>query len=119
MAIVPSELDGAVATNDFPVFEIDIARVTAPYLRYCLFQPSMLRVYENLSRGSTNRRRLNVDKFLRLEIPLPENLDEQVKLTDALTTAESATHELQLAFGGMEEELGELVGSMLHSVFKS
>ena len=65
MAIVPSELRGAIATNDFPVFEILTDRVLPAYLRYCLFQPSMLRVYELARRGSTNRRRLILDQFLK------------------------------------------------------
>lgn len=49
MALVPGELDGAIATNDFPVFEIRSERVLPAYLRFCLFQPSMLRVYEHFS----------------------------------------------------------------------
>jgi type I restriction enzyme M protein len=33
MAIVPAALNGGIATNDFPVFEIDVSRVDAQYLR--------------------------------------------------------------------------------------
>lgn len=118
MAIVPSELDGAVATNDFPVFEIVTDRILPPYLRYCLFQPSMLNVYEHLSRGSTNRRRLMVDKFLSLEIPVPEDLDVQLSVADTLSTAEERIRALRERFGGIEEELEDLVGSAIHFVFK-
>ena len=53
-----------------------------------------------------------------LTIPLPKEIDQQLQLTDALSEAEDAIHELRLAFGGMEEELADLVGSMLHSVFR-
>jgi type I restriction enzyme M protein len=119
MAIVPSELDGAIATNDFPVFEILHDRVVPAYLRYCLFQPSMLRVYQRLSRGSTNRRRLQVDRFLSLEIPLPLNPVTQLEIADTLRDAEEAIAELREQFGGMDEELDDLVGASLHYVFKS
>lgn len=119
MAIVPSELDGAIATNDFPVFEIDEGKVSPAYLRYCLFQPSMINVYERLSRGSTNRRRLKIDKFLDLEIPLPESVEQQIEMADELASVERLIGELLERFGGMGEELDGLVGSVLHSVFKN
>ena len=118
MALVPSELEGAIATNDFPVFEIRSERVLPAYLRYCLFQPSMLRVYEHLSRGSTNRRRLSVEKFLDLKIALPSDLDTQLTVADTLRKAEEGIGNLREHFGGMEEELEDLVGSALHYVFR-
>ena len=118
MALVPSELDGAIATNDFPVFEIRNDRVLPAYLRFCLFQPSMLRVYEHLSRGSTNRRRLSVEKLLDLEIAVPEDLDVQLVVADTMRKAEEGIAQLRELFGGMEEELEDLVGSALHYVFR-
>ena len=100
MALVPSELDGGVATNDFPVFEIQIDRILPAYLRYCLFQPSMLRVYEHLSRGSTNRRRLIIEKFLALKIAVPSDLDVQLLVADTLRKAEDGIVKLREQFGG-------------------
>lgn len=117
MALVPSELDGAVATNDFPVFEIQIDRILPAYLRYCLFQPSMLRVYEHLSRGSTNRRRLIVEKFLALKIAVPSDLDVQLLVADTLRKAEEGIAKLREQFGGMAEELEDLTAAALHYVF--
>jgi type I restriction enzyme M protein len=117
MALVPGELDGAIATNDFPTFEIDTARVLPAYLRYCLFQPQMLRVYERLSRGSTNRRRLQVEKFTGLRVPLPPSIDTQLEISEALGSVENSISELRERFGGMEEELSGLVGSVLHRTF--
>jgi type I restriction enzyme M protein len=118
MAIVPSELDGAVATNDFPVFEICTDRVVPAYLRYCLFQPGMLRVYEHLSRGSTNRRRINIEHFLNLQIALPADLDDQLSVSDTLNRAEDGIRKLREQLGGMEEDLGDLVAGALHHVFR-
>ena len=118
MALVPSELDGAIATNDFPVYEIRSERVLPAYLRFCLFQPSMLRVYEHLSRGSTNRRRMIVEKFLDLKVAIPDDLDLQLAVADILGKAEEGIAKLKEQFGGMEEELEDLVGSALHYVFR-
>lgn len=118
MALVPSELDGAIATNDFPVFEIETGKVVPSYLRYCLFQPAMLSVYEYLSRGSTNRRRLMMEKFLDLKIPLPTDLDIQQETADTLRDAEEAIGKLQEQLGGIEEDLEDLIAATLQYVFK-
>lgn len=118
MAIAPEELDGGIATNDFPVFSIRNDRITPQYLRYCLFQPSMLRVYKHLSRGSTNRRRLNMEKFLELKIPVPSDLDVQNAAAAALGSVEDGIARLRERSGGMDEELAELTGATLHYVLK-
>lgn len=118
MAIVPHELDGAIATNDFPVFEINQDRVIPGYLRYCLFQPALLRVYEHLSRGSTNRRRLILSRFLDLEIAVPDDVVKQHEISETLRKIEQCVAQLREYFGGMDEELNDLVASSLHSVFR-
>ena len=78
----------------------------------------MLRVYEHLSRGSTNRRRLIVERFLDLKIPVPPDLDLQLVVADNLQKTEEGIGKLREQFGGMEEELEDLVGSALHYVFR-
>jgi hypothetical protein len=118
MAIVPDELDGAIATGDFPVFAINHERILTQYLRYCLFQPSMLRVYKHLSRGSTNRRRLNIDKFLDLQIPVPVDIEVQIKVANTLRDIELGIAKMRERSGGIEEELDDLTGAALHYVFK-
>lgn len=118
MAIVSAELDGAIATNDFPVFAIRRDRIVATYLRYCLFQPAMLRVYKHLSRGSTNRRRLNIDKFLELRIPLPADLGAQEDVANTLHEIEQGIDKMRERSGGIEEALEDLTGAALHYVFE-
>jgi hypothetical protein len=78
----------------------------------------MLRVYEHLSRGSTNRRRLMVDKFLGLEIALPADLDAQLAVADSLRKAEDVVAKLREQFGGVAEELADLIAAALHYVFR-
>ena len=115
---IPPELDGVIATNDFPVFEIDITRVVPAYLRLTLFQPIMLRVYEKLSRGSTNRRRLEVDKFLDLEVPLL-SLPEQEAFANQITIAEQRVSSLKTSINAVGNELDLVVGSALHGMFET
>lgn len=117
MAIVPSILDGAIATNDFPLFEIDTDRVEAKYLRFTLFQPEMLRIYETLSRGSTNRRRMVIDEFLKLQVPIPEDIEQQEFISDLLWNSEMNVSELSEHVGGIVSEVQTLVSSSLFHVF--
>lgn len=117
MAIVPSTLDGGIATNDFPLFEIDTDRVEAKYLRFTLFQPEMLRIYETLSKGSTNRRRLVIDEFLKLEVPIPQDLEQQEIISNLLWNTELNVSELSEHLGGIMNEVQSLVSSSLFHVF--
>jgi type I restriction enzyme S subunit len=70
-AIVPSHLSGAAATGEFPAFELDRSFVVPEYLEYLISQPSFWKACEQKSVGTSNRKRLGVDDFLRLLIPLP------------------------------------------------
>jgi len=85
MGLIPPELDGAIVTNDFPVFSFT-DRVLAKYFDY--FSRTML--FDNAckaaSEGSTNRRRLKMDKFYQIKMPLPniEKQQEIVYMLDSL-----------------------------------
>ena len=118
MALVPSELDGAIATKRFSCFRDSERSRTAHVLAILPLSAAMLRVYEHLSRGSTNRRRLMVEKFLDLKIAVPVDLDVQLTVSDALRNAEERIEKLREQFGGMQEELEDLVGAALHYVFR-
>ncbi len=117
MAIVPSLLDGSIATNDFPIFEIDVDRVESKYLRFTLFQPEMLRIYETLSKGSTNRRRMVIEEFLKLQVPIPEDIEQQEIISNLLWRSEQNVSELSEHLGGIVNEVQSLVSSSLFHVF--
>lgn len=75
-AFVPSELDGAIVTHDFPVFDVNTEIILPQYLELILSYPAMLKQIEATCSGSTGRRRLSISKFLNTKIPLP-SIDEQ------------------------------------------
>ncbi len=79
--IVPKELDGAIVTADFPVFDVNKNVVLPEFLLLVMTSDEMVRYIKNLSQGSTNRKRLDVDTFLSIKIPLP-SLEEQKKMMD-------------------------------------
>ena len=91
--LVPDALEGAIVTNDFPVFSVRSERVLADYLRLVTSTKRFRDYCQTLSKGTTNRQRVDEDTFLSIPIPLP-TLTEQIWLVDAhraaLTKAEVA-----------------------------
>lgn len=77
--VVSSDLDGAVVTADFPVFDVDKERVLPEYLALISSTASFVRFARSCSRGTTNRQRIDVNLFLSQRIPLPL-LEEQQAL---------------------------------------
>lgn len=75
-AFLPSKLEGAIVTQDFPVFDVDTSLVLPEYLELVLSNPAMLDHIKSTCSGSTGRKRMSVPKFLNIKIPLP-TLDEQ------------------------------------------
>lgn len=79
MGIVPSELDRAVVTNDFPTFNTIRSRLLPAFLGWLSKTPGFVDACRSASEGTTNRVRLKEDQFLRLTIPLPP-LEEQRRI---------------------------------------
>ena len=73
--IIPPELDGAVVSKDFPLFNIDHSLVDEKYLLYYLWSESFIHKAEQSSYGATMPR-LHVKPFLGMQMFLP-SLTEQ------------------------------------------
>lgn len=71
LGIVPDELDEAIVSNDFPVFDLVADRLFPPYLGWMCKTASFVEECRRASEGTTNRVRLQEEKFLAREIPLP------------------------------------------------
>lgn len=71
LGIVPPELDGAVVTNDFPVFHLREERLLPEYLGWMCRTRGFVEECKKASEGTTNRVRLQERQFLAREISLP------------------------------------------------
>lgn len=71
MGLVPPELDGAVVTNDFPLFDLDTSRLHPEYMRWLCRAPAFVDLCTRASEGTTNRIRLSEDALLDFELRLP------------------------------------------------
>ena len=87
-AIVPSHLDGAVVSKDFPVFTIQPDRVVPSYLIHFMRAGSLQRQVQTASFGATNRQRISEDVFLGFDLPLPP-LSEQRRIAAILDQADA------------------------------
>lgn len=83
MGIVPPELDDAIVTNDFLRFDIDETEVNIKFFNYLTCTDSFLHQCNRASEGTTNRKRLRPDLFLKIEICLP-NIEDQKRIIEYL-----------------------------------
>jgi type I restriction enzyme, S subunit len=84
--VVPPECDNAVVTGNFWVFDFDHGLVDPSYFRYLSRSPLFVDACVRASDGTTNRRYLQEDAFLRMEAPLPPLTEQKaiVMRLDAL-----------------------------------
>lgn len=77
IGIVPPDLDGAVVTNDFPLFVANTARLNLAFLGWLSRTKAFVDLCLRASEGTTNRVRLQEKRFLELKIRLPPIEDQE------------------------------------------
>lgn len=80
--LVPLKLDGAIVTNDFPVFDVNKSVINPEFLVLITTTKEFLKFAQSCSSGTTNRQRIDIDLFLNVKIPLP-SLPEQYRIVEA------------------------------------
>ena len=88
LGVVPADLDGAVVSNDFPVFDLAVDRLLPAYLGWLSKTAAFVEECQKASEGTTNRVRLQEATFLARKIPLPPLAEQQriVARIEALVT---------------------------------
>jgi len=91
-AIVPAACDGAVVSNEFPLFELDTQRVDPYWLMNFFQDPHTLARIESevtgVERGSMKaRRRWKEEQFAKFEVQLP-SMAEQQRIADVLRASD-------------------------------
>ncbi len=71
IGLVPSELEDAIVTNDFWAFEVDREAAEPRYLDPYFGTPEFVDACKRASEGTTNRVRLQHERFLDITVPLP------------------------------------------------
>ena len=70
-SIVPDELENAVVSKDFPVFDIDRSMILPQELLFSVLDDNFIQQIKQNSLGSTNRQRIKEEVFLKYHIVLP------------------------------------------------
>lgn len=115
--IIPPELNDALVTNDFPVFNIQRNRIDLGFLKWMVRTQDFIDMCKRASEGTTNRVRLKEDKFLNLAVPLPP-LPEQHRI---VVKIEELTDKIEEARGlrrKAKEEAEALILSGLKHILK-
>lgn len=124
VALVSDEFDGSYVSSEFPIFEVDQEAADLRYLYHALTWSKTLEQISAMGSGLGQRRqRVNPDRFVTAEIPLPPladqrriaaHLDSAGEASGALGEAairrRSALEELRARdWGGAEYAVGDLL----------
>lgn len=104
--IVPNDLDGAIVTADFPLFDIETDIINPVYFSLISSTNAFARFAQSCSRGTTNRQRIDINLFLSQQIPLP-TLSEQQALVKAYNDKIQQAESLERRAGQIEKEIEE------------
>jgi type I restriction enzyme S subunit len=111
LGLVPEDLDGAVVSNDFPLFDVNGARLEPTYLAWLTKTPEFVDLCNRASEGTTNRVRLQEGRFLSLAIRLPA-LDEQRRIARRIEDLVTKASELSRLRAKALQEIEALIPSL-------
>lgn len=113
MGIIPEKLDGAIVTQDFLAYDIETAEINPQYLVLVSTTEQFIDFCQSCSSGTTNRQRVDEDKFLNIQIPLP-SIAEQNRLVEEyneqLTLSKNATVNAELKQSNISKIILESLG---------
>lgn len=110
--LIPESLDGAIVTNDFPLFNIQPSKLLPKYLSWLARTKQFVDLCKEASEGTTNRVRLQEERFLKQTILLPP-LTEQRRIVARIEELAAKIEEAR----GLRNEVEKKRQVMLESVF--
>jgi type I restriction enzyme, S subunit len=116
MGLVPGSLDGALVTNDFPLFKLRRERLDPAFLGWLCRTAGFVELCLRASEGTTNRVRLKEERFLGLEMPLPP-LAEQRRVVARIEELAAQIHEARTLRQQAAEEANALLTSYRRTAF--
>ena len=99
--VVTKELDNAIVTGDFPLFDVNQEKINPYYLYLLSSTRPFVQYAQSCSRGTTNRQRIDMDAFLSQQIPLPSLEEQRTIIQEHLNKNKQAEY--------VEEEVAEVV----------
>lgn len=106
--VLPEECDNAIVTGNFWVFDVDHTRLDSRFFNYLSKSPEFVAACVAASDGTTNRRYLQEDAFLHMEVPVPDLPDQQAIVARLDTLAEK-TREVEAHLHAVERDAEHLL----------
>ena len=110
--IVPEELDGAIVTKDFRVFDFDLNIVCPIYIDSIFRLPITWKLCESVSDGTTNRVRLDMALFDSLLYPIPD-LSEQKYVSSFLQSVDIVINDTSKLVSSLRQLQTALIHNLL------
>lgn len=117
MGLVPIELDGAIVSNDFPVFNIDFQKLDPSFFNFFASTETFTANCRAKSKGTSNRQRLNEENFLDIEVPLPQ-MEVQRKIVERIKSINDRIMEIYVLQSVAEKRIGSVIHSLIDSTAK-
>ncbi len=114
--LIPSGLDEAVVSADFPVFTLNTSKIIPEYLKWLSKTSDFIQLCVAASEGTTNRVRLKIDRFLATKISLPP-LEEQHRIVARIEELAAKIEEARGVRQNAMQETEALHSSLLSSIF--
>lgn len=109
--LIPKDLDGAVVSSHYFLFEIDQSRLYTRYLGW--YAATSALASQVTARGSTNYAAVRPNHVLSYSIPLPESLDQQKEIVAKIDAVAARLDEANR----LRQEIQDDANALLHSVF--
>jgi type I restriction enzyme S subunit len=109
---VPPELEGAIVTNDFWAFNVNVDFAEPAFLDAYFGTPAFVDACNVASEGTTNRVRLQPVRFLDIRVPLPP-LDEQRRIISRISNLELKIAEANRLQEAVIEQMDALCRSLI------
>ena len=95
-------------SKDFPVFDIDTAKITPQMLMFSMLDENFIQQIKQNSLGSTNRQRIKEEVFLEYQIVLPP-LSVQQTFEALVEQSDKSKFELQQAIDRIDNLIKTLI----------
>jgi type I restriction enzyme M protein len=109
VTVVPEEYDGAIVTNEFPVYEVDREQLDPHYLKLVLRTAYFQHAIRAITTGHSNRRRTQADDFENLMIFVPEDRDMQLAISEVLRESEQAVVQQRMEYRELSAALDNVI----------
>lgn len=92
---IKEEFDGGLVSGDFPILELNFAKISKEYLEIVMSRDKMWLPIKNISSGTTGRRRVNPQEFLKVIMIALPSLNEQNQIVKTIESIGQKTESAQ------------------------